>query len=255
MFNHPVAVISDIHGNRRALEAVLKDIERRGIDYMVNLGDSLYGPLDPKGTAEILTRLKIPTVRGNEDRIIIEPSPRHDDSPSLRYVMESLNSKHLQWLESLRMTAVAYSDFFLCHGSPERDEENLLRQVRETGVFTRESEELASRLASHPQQVFLCGHDHVPCTVYLPDGRLIVNPGSVGLPAYTDNLPFPHAMETFTPHARYCIIHKEAMGLQVENIAVPYDWQWAAALAIKNGRPDWARWLQTGRAAVTSAQT
>jgi predicted phosphodiesterase len=52
----PVAVLSDIHGNRWALEAVLDDISRRGIRDMVNLGDSLYGPLDPGGTAQIVSR-------------------------------------------------------------------------------------------------------------------------------------------------------------------------------------------------------
>lgn len=250
MFNHQVAIISDIHGNRRALEAVLKDIENKGIEYMVNLGDSLYGPLDPAGTADILMGRNIPTVSGNEDRVIIESTDEGDRSPSLRYVMECLNPKHLKWLESLPMTAAVYEDFFLCHGTPERDNEYLLQEVRETGVFPRKSEELAATLASHPQKVFLCGHDHVPGIVYLPDGRLIVNPGSVGLPAYTDDFPFQHAMETFTPHARYSIIHQKANGPQVENIAVPYDWQWAARLAIKNGRPDWAEWLQTGRANV-----
>jgi predicted phosphodiesterase len=44
MQNAPVAVLSDIHGNRWALEAVLDDIRRRGIRDMFNLGDSLYGP-------------------------------------------------------------------------------------------------------------------------------------------------------------------------------------------------------------------
>ncbi len=67
-----LAVISDIHGNRWALEAVLEDIERRGVRETVNLGDSLYGPLDPAGTAQILLQLNQPTVRGNEDRIIVE---------------------------------------------------------------------------------------------------------------------------------------------------------------------------------------
>jgi hypothetical protein len=45
-----LAVLADIHGNRWALEAVLADIRGRGIRAMVNLGDSLYGPLDPAGT-------------------------------------------------------------------------------------------------------------------------------------------------------------------------------------------------------------
>lgn len=247
-FDHPMAVLSDIHGNRSALEAVLNDIRRRGITRIVNLGDCLYGPLDPVGTAEILIRLNIPTVRGNEDRIIIQSTEECDFSPSLRFVRESLGPSHLEWLESLPETAVVDEEFFLCHGTPERDNEYLLREVRDSGVFIRNTEELSARLAAYPRQVFLCGHDHVPCSVYLQGGRLIVNPGSVGLPAYTDHLPFPHAMETYTPHARYSIIHKGAAGFQVEDIAVPYDWQGAAALALRNGRPDWAEWLQTGRA-------
>lgn len=250
MFNHEVAIVSDIHGNRRALEAVLEDIDHRGINYMVNLGDSLYGPLDPAGTADILMGLNVPTVSGNEDRIIIESTDESESSPSLRYVKECLDSRHLKWLETLPMTAAVYDDFFLCHGTPERDNEYLLQEVRETGLFPRKSEDLEAVLAPHPQQVFLCGHDHVPGVVYLPGGRLIVNPGSVGLPAYSDDFPFPHVMENFTPHARYSVIHQKENGFQIENIAVPYDWQWAVRLAIKNGRPDWAEWLKTGRADV-----
>jgi predicted phosphodiesterase len=248
MFNHQVAIISDIHGNKQALEAVLEDIKHRGIKYMVNLGDSLYGPLDPAGTADILIGLNIPTVKGNEDRIIIESTDESERSPSLRYVMECLKPKHLEWLDSLPVSAEVYEDFFLCHGTPERDNEYLLREIRETGVFPIKPEDLETMVSSRQQKVFLCGHDHVPSTVYLPDGRLIVNPGSVGLPAYSDDFPFPHAMETFTPHARYSIVHQKVNGTLVENIAVPYDWQYAVRLAIKNGRPDWAEWLQTGRA-------
>ncbi len=248
MFKRQLAVISDIHGNRPALEAVLTDIQHRGIDNIVNLGDCLYGPLDPAGTAQILIQRDIPTVRGNEDRILVEPSTESEHSPSLDFVKDRLRPEHLQWLESLEKTAVAYEDFFLCHGSPERDNEYLLWDVLETGVFPRKPATLAASLASYEQPVFLCGHDHVPCTVYLPDGTLIVNPGSVGLPAYRDDLPFPHAMQNFTPHARYGIVYRTPNGWQVEHIAVPYDWQKAVDMAKKNGRRDWAEWLRTGRA-------
>ncbi|MEM6825716.1 MAG: metallophosphoesterase family protein, partial [Pseudomonadota bacterium] len=57
-----IAVISDIHGNSAALDAVLSDIERRGISRIVNLGDTISGPLDPKGTAARLLEANIPTV-------------------------------------------------------------------------------------------------------------------------------------------------------------------------------------------------
>jgi len=245
-----IAIISDIHGNRRALEAVLDDIDGRGIDRIVNLGDCLYGPLDPAGTADILMRRDIPTVRGNEDRIIIEPAEESGHSPSLHFVRERLNPDHFQWLESLEETAAVYGEFFLCHGSPGRDTEYLLREVLETGVVLRSSEELATKLASYEKPVILCGHDHVPCIVSLPDGKLIVNPGSVGLPAYSDDLPFPHVMETFSPHARYSIVSRDVGGWRVESIAVPYDWEWAVEMAGRNGRPDWIPWLRNGRARI-----
>ncbi len=251
--NFQLAVLSDIHGNRWALEAVLEDIKQREIKHIVNLGDCFYGPLDPGGTAQILVGLDIPTVRGNEDRVIVETPGSEEISPTLQYVRESLKPEHFLWLQKLKMTAVVYEKFFMCHGSPQRDDEYLLVNVLETSVVRRKPGELTAALALSSQyprypEVFLCGHDHVPCSVYLPGQRLIVNPGSVGLPAYTDDLPYFHAMETGTPHARYSIISRSGDKWRVEDISIPYQWELAAKLAMQNGRPDWAKWLKTGRA-------
>nr|WP_283818400.1 metallophosphoesterase family protein [Bradyrhizobium diazoefficiens] len=67
-----LAVISDIHGNLVALEAVLADIKARGADRTVNLGDCVTSPLWPKETFQALQQLSLPTVRGNHDRWIEE---------------------------------------------------------------------------------------------------------------------------------------------------------------------------------------
>jgi predicted phosphodiesterase len=67
-----IAVISDVHGNLPALEAVLNDIKGRGVDLTVNLGDCVTSPLWPKETFEALQSLALPTVRGNHDRWIEE---------------------------------------------------------------------------------------------------------------------------------------------------------------------------------------
>jgi hypothetical protein len=55
-------------------------------------------------------------------------------------------------------------------------------------------------------------------------------------------------MQTYSPHARYSVVTGMADGWRVENMAVSYDWESAAVAAERNGRPDWARWLRTGRA-------
>lgn len=248
MNNKKYAILSDIHGNRKALEAVLFDIKQRNIDQVLNLGDCLYGPLDPVGTAEILIRENFPTVWGNQDRIIFESLQGNEDSPSLNTVKDQLRDSHLDWLLSLQKNTFSFDYFLLCHGSPEKDDEYLLYKVGKSVVENRKPEEIMDKLANFSQQVILCGHDHVPRTVLLPNGTLVVNPGSVGLPAYFDDLPFPHIMESLTPHAKYCIIFQRSGDWQVEHIAVPYDYQWAVDLAEQNGRPDWSQWLKTGSA-------
>ena len=243
-----VAVISDVHGNRWALEAVLEDIEGRGIRDIVNLGDCLYGPLAPAETAEMLLPLGLPTVRGNEDRLILEASSEAMNSPALRLVKTQLTQRHLEWLASLAETAVAHEQFRMFHGTPGRDDEYLLQDVTEEGVRPRAPEWLTTKLASVEQPVVLCGHDHIPRTVHLPDGKLIVNPGSVGLPAYVDELPHRHVMETGTPHARYAVVRRTEREWRTEHVAVGYDWESAAGRAGDRGRPDWAAWLRSGRA-------
>jgi len=249
MHDSPIAVLADIHGNRWALEAVLDDVRRRGIRDLVNLGDSLYGPLDPSGTARILMELGMPTVSGNEDRIILDEPGRHPDSPSLAFVRSVLQPEHVRWLERLPFTAVAFGNFLLCHGTPESDHDYLLREVTAKGCRPLPAELVEMKLAAVRQKAVLCGHDHLPNWLRLPGGRHVIDPGSVGLPAYRDDQPFPHAMEAGSPHARYSVVTTgRPEDVKVLHVAVAYDWKSAARAAERNGRPDWADYLATGRA-------
>jgi len=243
-----VAVLADVHGNRWALRAVLEDIARRGIRRVLNLGDCLYGPLDPAATARLLIDRDIPTVRGNEDRLIVASADRSGTSPTLTFVREQLDRAHLDWLESLPRTLTTPEGIFLCHGSPRDDAEYLLFYVTREGCRRRQPREIQALLPATGTLV-LCGHDHLQAAARLPDGRLVVNPGSVGLPAYADDLPFPHAMEAGTPHARYSVVEPIPGGWGVQHRMIEYDWEAAALAAERNGRPDWARALRSGRAA------
>jgi predicted phosphodiesterase len=243
-----IAALSDIHGNIWALDAVLQDIENRNIKNVVSLGDSLYGPLAPLATARRLIELGILSVLGNEDKIISSPPRGTIASPTLEYVIRNLPIHVLDWLRGLPVTCIVEGELFLCHGTPQSDRTYLLEEVSPHGVSLRTSERILEELAAIEQPVVLCGHSHVERIVYLPNGQLVINAGSVGLPAYEDDLPFPHKMETGAPHARYVILSKGSGNWTIECVAVPYDWKNAVAAAQENGRPDWAKWLASGRA-------
>jgi predicted phosphodiesterase len=139
-------------------------------------------------------------------------------------------------------------DVLLCHGTPWADDVYLLEEVTEAGARLKSADEIAPTLHGLSARLILCGHSHLPRSYRMPDGVQVVNPGSVGLPAYTDESPFPHAMESGSPHSRYATITRAESAWKVEHHLVDYDWHGAAAMAERSGRSDWPRWLRTGRA-------
>lgn len=239
-----IAVLADIHGNLPALGVVVADIVRRGITTVVNLGDHASGPLWPAATLAFLMQQPWTHIAGNHDRHLVQQEPATHGA-SDRYAFAQLNEAHLAWLCALPTTRHLPPDILLCHGTPSNDDQYLLETVDQGVVRLATQQEIAQRLAGIQAAVILCAHTHIPRVVHL-DGQLIVNPGSVGLPAYMDETPEPHIVATGSPLARYAIVEAHADGWCVELIALPYDHQQAAQQAQANGRPDWALALATG---------
>jgi predicted phosphodiesterase len=240
------AVLSDIHGNLFALDAVLADIRSQAITETVNLGDHLQGPLDPVGTAERLMPLGFTSIRGNCDRHLFEEGTLTAPGSTLAANRRSLSAQHKHWLGGMPQT-LTIGDVLLCHGTPWADDVYLLEEVSADGARLKRTEKIAPILDGIAVRLVLCGHSHQYRTVQMPDGTLVVNPGSVGLPAYTEDSPHPHGMEAGSPHARYAIVARSGDSWQVEHRAVVYDWEASAQLAVRNGRSDWSAWLRTGR--------
>jgi len=240
-----IAAISDIHGNLIALEAVLADIQANGADLIVNLGDTVSGALQPRETAQRLIPLGLPTIKGNHERQLLVGDPaRMGQSDS--FANKTLLPNQRKWLADLPETLWPQKDIFMVHGSPRSDMEYMLETVTEAGCRAATMVEIAERVGDVEARLILCGHSHIPRAARLDDGRLIVNPGSVGLQAYEDKHPFPHRMETGSPHARYAILGRVKDEWKVDFREVAYDWVTASEQARGNGRNDWCDPLRTG---------
>jgi predicted phosphodiesterase len=252
-----LAFVSDIHGNLPALEAVAAEIAGEGIEAVANLGDIASGPLWPRETVRWLRARDWPTIAGNHERQLLTQAPGRM-GPSDRYAAGELQDEDRAWLAALPAVRWLAPDLFACHGTPSSDLQYLLETVTpafvrglEPGRRAATADEVAARLgAVSPATLVACGHAHVPRVVRGPGGVTLVNPGSVGEPAFDDTHPHPHVVETGSPHARWAVVARAAGvegGWHVSLRATAYDHEIAARRAEANGRPDWADALRTGR--------
>jgi len=263
-----LAAISDIHGNLPALEAVLAEIEREAVDLIVNLGDIVSGPLWPRETAQRLMSLDLPTIRGNHERQLLTLRLDRQSNTDAQ-ASRALREGELAWLRSLPAALELDGGVRCCHGTPSNDCHYLLETVvpgfdataarrgdkTALGLRAATVDEVLARLGSHAGGLALCGHSHVPRATALPGGLLAVNPGSVGLPAYDEDLPLPHWVENGDPTARWALMERLPDGRWTAVLrATAYDHEHVARRADANGRGDWADALRTGRVGRTERE-
>ena len=239
-----VAVLSDIHSNRAALEAVLGVCDRLGLSDMVNLGDSLSGPFDPAGTADLLIDRAIPSILGNHDRMLIEPG-----AAGLweSWALPDLTPAHLDWVRSLPATLDIYG-LHLTHAAPGDDAENWLdHRGPAQRLIARDRAGVEARAAGLAAPLTCTGHTHAPRVVRLSGERMVVNPGAVGCPAYYDDRSDPAFIhETGAPDARFAVIEDVNGAYEVSLRTVPYDPTEMQTLARSRGAETWAEAIGSG---------
>lgn len=240
------AVLADIHGNSFALETVLQDMQELGVATAVNLGDFFSGPINAAATADLLAERDFISIKGNHDRYLVEQD-RSEMGPSDLVAFDQLSQSHLDWIASLPSTRTVFDDVFLCHGTPASDQTYWLERVDDNGtVRSANLAEVQREADGIDASLILCAHTHIPRCIRLPDGRSIVNPGSVGCPAYDDDAPVYHHIQTGTPNASYAIVEKMNGAWAATFRSIPYPAREASACALENEREDWARALETG---------
>lgn len=185
-----VAVLSDIHGVLPALEAVLDEADVQGADRIVLTGDIAAGPM-PVATLDLLTSLgeRVVWVRGNAERELVTMARGGATSipdPIARWAAAQLRPDQIDLLSGLphpvTLDVDGFGQVIFCHGTPRDDDEVVLVD----SPVSRWVEVLGG--VDDEVRTVVCGHTHMPFQ-RLFDRRLVVNPGSVGMPY---GRPGPH---------------------------------------------------------------
>ncbi len=247
-----LAVISCIHGNYEALNAVLSDIDDQRADQIYCLGDLVgYGP-HPNAVVEMVRSLDIPTCQGCWDEDIVEglnacecsyPSQLAETRGRLAHEWTNrvIHPEVREYLATLP-TTLRHGNLCFVHGSPNSQHEYLLPSM--DGFAALE------RVLSTDADVLFCGHTHVPYVRELVDASLtvkvqqpgqairqrefstplkrIINAGSVGEPRHG------------RPNATYVIYDTDTTQATLRE--VPYDYEKTCAAILEAGLPPIFAW-------------
>jgi len=179
----PIAVLSDVHGVLPALTAVLAEPDVAAADYIVLTGDLASGP-QPVETLDALSALgdRAIWVRGNADRELVQcrsGEPGSVPDSVTPWAAEQLRPDQIELLAGLPLSVTLDVDglgpVLFCHATPRDDEEVVVADSR----LDRWAEVFAG--VDDSVRAVVCGHTHMPFA-RLAHRRLVVNPGSVGMP-------------------------------------------------------------------------
>jgi putative phosphoesterase len=231
-----LAIVSDIHGNLTALEAVIADIDRRGVDRVVHGGDLALTGCQPVEVVDRVRELGWEGIVGNTDELLWRPEERtvqERKAPKLAGLLrllfeqyrpatlELLGDERVAWLRELPAER-RERDVLLVHASPG--------DLWRAPVPGADESELRATYGRRDAPIAVYGHIHLPYARRL-DGFTVANSGSVGSPFDGD------------PRASYLLID----GGDVQVIRVEYDVDREVELLRRSGYPDAARIAETRR--------
>ena len=225
-----IAIVSDIHGNLRGLDACLADLaEQGGADAIVAAGDYCMDGPQPAEVIDRLIALGALCVRGNTDRVLADAAFADEHDEELRWYRERIGETRLGWLRDLpfsRSFGDGADGLLVVHANPKTDDEH---------IWPDASDEFLERItAGVRERTIAFGHLHLPYARVWRD-RLFIDVASAGLPKDGD------------PRAGYALLTQRSGGWQVKHRRVPFDVERVARDIAKCGMPDAARRIRVLR--------
>lgn len=237
-----IALLSDLHGNLFALEAVLLDLASAAVDQIVCLGDvALFGP-QPRETLERLRALNCPVIMGNTDAWALAPQPYpvRDENTAILTAIETWGAQQLTaeditfirtFQPTVKLELGQNATLYCYHGSP--------RSYNEAIIATTPDHELTEIFVGCEEAILAGGHTHAQFIRRWQD-KFVLNPGSVGLPYEV----LPEGVERNPPWAEYAILTWEEGATRIELRRVPYPVQPLIDTALHCGMPHAGWWLK-----------
>jgi putative phosphoesterase len=227
-----IAVISDIHGNMQALEAVLEDIKKEGCEKIFCLGDLAMAGPEPSKTVdkiiELQNTLDFTVIQGNTDEMIADKSDKFlnflkESMPVMANALESdiadvteAQKEFLRNLPAQKELTIDGIKILLVHGSPRRNNENIFPDLK--------IEEVEEMIKGTDADIIFCGHTHIPCGYQTNTKQTVINVGSVGRPF------------SETPKSCYAVLETaKDGGFSIKHNLVSYDVETAANILRARG--------------------
>jgi diadenosine tetraphosphatase ApaH/serine/threonine PP2A family protein phosphatase len=234
-----LAVIADIHSNSEALASVLTQLDREGVDAILNLGDLVGYNASPNECLELLQGRKAWSLAGNHDLALLDPERAQNFNiiayEALMWCRQQVRPEFLEFLQGLPLLRKLPGSFLACHGTPANPDTYI--------AYHFQGKRVLNDLYKHSDlRVCFFGHTHrralwyrdirgkvalrqiSPATMQLaPEEHYLINPGSVGQP------------RDGNPEAAYAIFDDEASSIQFKS--VPYDVSGAQRRILAAGLP------------------
>ena len=234
-----IAIISDMHGNNLAFETVLADIQQKGVDQIVCLGDAIQGGPQPRQTVENLRSLKCPVVMGNADAWLLSGEETGDEGiPPERlrkmgeirlWSLAQLSEEDKAFIAGFQPTVTIHledgPDMLCFHGSPTSFDDVLLPHASRE-VFEK-------YLGEYSDHILTGGHTHAQ-QVRRHGKHFFFNPGSVGF-AYSHYQP--DGQFQADAWAEYAILDVEKGQTSLEFRRLPFDLNELIRIHRESGRP------------------
>lgn len=214
-----IAIISDIHGNMQAMEAVLENIKQENCEKIFCLGDLAMAGPEPSKMIDFIQKLmkenNFTLIQGNTDEMIANCDNQilhmlRENNPVMANALQSdvmeISEPQKDFLRNLPATKEIEQDgikILLVHGSPRKNNENIFPDLK--------LEEVEEMIKGTNANIIFCGHTHVPCGYQTNTNQTVVNTGSVGRPFSAE------------PKACYAVLEIENGTFTIKHNLVSYD--------------------------------